>query len=180
MKLRIHPSLILWLSVLFYLEGQVLLPFLAAAGLHELGHYLALRLLGKPPRAIALGFSGASMETGPLSYREELLAAAAGPAVNLLLVLLFPLWPALGLVSLGLACFNLLPIPGLDGGRILEGVLGLLCSEPLARRLTKYTAILTALCLWGGALYLSVVRDFGLWPILLSAVLLYRALSWSA
>ena len=66
---------------------------------------------------------------------KELVIALAGPLVSLLLFLLFRTLPweagALGflgrylaLVNLGLALFNLLPIPALDGGRILLLFLG--------------------------------------------------------
>ncbi len=175
MKWNVHPSLVLWLSVLFYLDGRLLLPFLAAAGLHELGHYLALRQMGKPPRAITLRFSGAVMDVDALSYREELWAAAAGPLVYLLTGLFCPLLPALAFYSVILGCFNLLPIPGLDGSRILRCGLMLHLREDLAQRITSYLAILTALALWGGALYLSRT-GLGLWPMLLAALLLYRAL----
>lgn len=180
MRITVHPSLILWLSVLFYLDGQILLPFLLAAALHELGHALALRLLGKAPLALRLSFSGARMETPPLSYWEELWAAAAGPGLSLLLGLTFPLWPELALYSVMLGLFNLLPIPGLDGGRILACMLLLHLKEHTARRICQYLAILTALALWGGAVYLACPLGFGLWPIALAALLLYKALTMDA
>ena len=177
MTCTVHPSLILWLSILFYLDRHILLPFFLAAALHELGHYLMLRFLGKPPHAIILGFSGAQMETRSLTYREELYAAAAGPAVSLLLGVALPLWPALAVYSVILGCFNLLPIPGLDGGRSLSSLLMMHLRPETARRICKYMAMLTALAVWGGALYLSGPLHFGMWPILLAAMLLYRALS---
>lgn len=177
MKISVHPSLILWISVLFYLDETVLIPFLLAAGLHELGHYFVLRFMKKPPLAIVLSFSGARMETSSLSYSEELIAAAAGPAVSLLLTFVFPLWPALAVYSLILGCFNLLPIPGLDGGRILSCLLLMHLHEDAARRICKYFAIVTALSLWGIALYLTGPMQFGLWPILVAALFLYKALS---
>lgn len=177
MTWSIHPSLILWLSILFYLDMHILIPFFLAAAFHELGHYWMLRCLGKPPYTMALSFSGAKMETGSLSYREEFYAAAAGPAASLLLGLLLPLWPDLAVYSVILGCFNLLPIPGLDGGRILSSLLLMHLREDTARRICKYLAMVTALSLWGAALYLSGPLHFGMWPILLAALLLYKALS---
>lgn len=174
-RFSVHPSLILWLSVLYYLSGQVVLPFLLAAALHELGHAMALYLLDKPPRALRLSFAGAVMETPPLGYREELLSAAAGPGTSLLLGLLTPLWPALGIYSLGLGLFNLLPLFGLDGGRMLRCGLLLGLPEPTANAICRGAAIGTGLVLLLGAFWLRRA-GWGLWPVVLAGYLLLKAL----
>jgi len=120
-----------------------LLGLLAATGLflsvllHEVGHALAARRYGVATRRITLWLLGgvAQMERIPREPMKELVIALAGPLVSLLLFLLFRTLPweagALGflgrylaLVNLGLALFNLLPIPALDGGRILLLFLG--------------------------------------------------------
>ena len=180
MSVTVRPSLLLWLSVLFYLSGEILMPFLLAATLHELGHYLILWHLGHPPRALILGFSGAQMETDNLPYRQEFLAAAAGPVVSLLLGLILPLWPIMGCYSLLLGCINLLPIPGLDGGRMLKSALLLHLTADHALRICRYAAMVTGLTLWGFAVYLAVPKGYGLWPLLLAAVGLYRAMTMDA
>lgn len=174
-KCSVHPSLILWLSVLYYLSGAVVVPFLAAAALHELGHTLALYALDKPPQALRLSFAGAVMETPPLGYREELLAAAAGPGMSLPLGLLTPLWPALGLYSLGLGLFNLLPLFGLDGGRMLRCGLLMHLPERIAGRICRWAAVGTGLILLLGAHWLQRT-GWGLWPVVLAAFLLGKAL----
>ena len=174
-KLSVHPSLILWLSVLYYLSGTVVLPFLAAAALHELGHALALYAMDKPPRALRISFAGARMETPPLGYRQELLAAAAGPGMSLLLGLLTPLWPALGLYSLGLGLFNLLPLFGLDGGRMLRCGLLLRLPEETAGTICRCAAVGTGAVLLLGALWLQRA-GWGLWPVVLAGYLLGKTL----
>lgn len=70
--------------------------------------------------------------------RDTLLIAIAGPVVNLILAIISALLlhlnlPIIGLLSgfllvmvylnVGLAVFNLLPIPPLDGSKILQGIL---------------------------------------------------------
>ena len=85
--------------------------------------------------------------------RDMIWVALAGPAINILLalalalamhaVLMLPvgdvmlwIWANLDnalLINVVLACFNMLPIPPLDGGRVLTGLL----PEPLAWRLAR-------------------------------------------
>lgn len=112
--------LVAWLN---YMDRQgVVLPALLACTLHELGHLFAIRLLGGDVKHIRLTVAGAEMGLSRgLSYWQELLAAAAGPAVNLLLSALCCRLPGGALfagVNLALAAFNLLPMGRLDGGRI--------------------------------------------------------------
>lgn len=91
--------------------------------LHEVGHLTAMLIFGSIPKKIELGFFGMKIVTGSriLSPIKEIVIAAAGPCVNIVLCLILYLsdktqW---AMLSLGLAVFNLLPVPMLDGGRIL-------------------------------------------------------------
>lgn len=96
--------------------------------LHEIGHLTAMLIFGSVPKKIELGFFGMKIVTGSriLSPLKEIVIAAAGPCINIVLWLILYLsdktqWAAL---SLGLAVFNLLPVPMLDGGRILVNIIG--------------------------------------------------------
>lgn len=95
--------------------------------LHESGHLAAMLFFGSVPRKLELGYFGMKIVTGSrlLSPRREIIIAAAGPAVNVLLALLFVIigrkqW---ALMSIALAVFNLMPVPMLDGGRILAALM---------------------------------------------------------
>jgi Zn-dependent protease len=120
---------------------QAVLGVVVAFGfvvLHELGHALVARRLGVRVTGIELGFLGgaAKMANLPRTPRHELMIAAAGPAVSLMLGgalvgLGFALgrtplaWYVLGggLINLVIAAFNLIPALPMDGGRILRALL---------------------------------------------------------
>ena len=147
--------LVAWLN---YLDRDRVVPLvLAACLLHELGHYLTIRLVGGDVRLIRLTAIGAEMVLArPLSYGREGVAALAGPLTNLLLAGLFCRWQWGQLfagLNLVLGCFNLLPVVRLDGGRILSCLLSLLAGPEAAgwvqRRLDGLcTAALAAGGLW--------------------------------
>lgn len=87
---------------------------------------------------LTLGFPFGWAKPVPVNFsqlhnpkRDMILVAAAGPAVNIVLAviasLLFPLAPKIFslavVVNLMLAVFNMIPIPPLDGSRIVAGLL---------------------------------------------------------
>ena len=139
--------------------GEILLVALAAI-LHEMGHGIAAWGWSVPVRTLRLDIFGARMELGGLTgYAAELAVAAGGPFVSLLAAAI--LWP-LGirwegaqfffLVSLGLGLLNLLPVRGLDGGRMLSCALSLTVGE----RASEITLRLTTGLFLGGLWLLSV------------------------
>lgn len=130
-------SFCLLLVVLLFLDEGNLLPwaFLACA-LHELGHWLALHLLGGQVAAFRLSVVGAELTpTRPrlFSYAEELSMAAAGPLFSFAAALFGSvILRSLGMqetaflfagLNLAAGLFNLLPIGPLDGARMLRAAL---------------------------------------------------------
>ena len=104
------------------LGGQMVL----AALVHELGHLVAMAALGEQPQSIVFGGFGVRMERRRgtrLPYQKEIWIYGAGPAVNLLVALLFFSYPQIRRVHLLLGLFNLLPMGVLDGGQILRCIL---------------------------------------------------------
>ena len=147
------------------------LSILLAASVHELGHFLALRLQGIPVTGLRLSPWGAVMvcRRDRLSYGGEILALLAGPGANLLLSAALCLAPsppeALIGAGLVLGSFNLLPLGKLDGGGALRCGLTLLLGpergEGIASAVSRLTAAHGALlCLFvmlrsGGNLFLA-------------------------
>jgi stage IV sporulation protein FB len=127
-----------------------------AALLHELGHMAAAWGWGIPIGALRLDLFGARMELcGLIPYRAELAVAAGGPLVSLLAASfalpLGGLWEGAYLfaaVSLGLGALNLLPVRGLDGGRMLSCLLAMLLGERAADVTLRVTTGLALGGLW--------------------------------
>lgn len=161
--------LLAWLDHLFCLR------FLLCMLCHELGHLLALKLCRVRVERIRLTAAGAVIGTSCLSYKTELLCAAAGPLAGIVLGLsLIRVLPQTAVVSFLLSLVNLLPVFPLDGGRLLRAGLSLCCTE---KNVTATMRIVTAivcsvlmlLACWG-----AVCLQMGLWPIFAALVLLCR------
>ncbi len=130
------------------------LPWLAAAVtaavIHEMGHLLALRLLGTGHSEIRVGCTGAEIHTAFSEPWRELVCAAAGPAAGLLLLPAARWFPRIAVCGLAQSVYNLLPVYPLDGGRMLHSAL----EEWLpakAEKITQATGQGTAWLLLAGA-----------------------------
>ena len=88
-KIIVSPTVPLLLALFVLLSSPLLLGALLLAALaHELGHCAMLCRLHVHITAVRITALGAEMQMeGQLSYGGEVLAAAAGPAVNLLPIL---------------------------------------------------------------------------------------------
>lgn len=109
------------LSVMFILLP---LPWLGAIVLssliHEMFHVLAMYAMGIRSFRIHMKSTGLYLETDPLTARQEMIAAVAGPAGGLLLLLFHHWIPKTAMCAFIQSCFHLLPIYPLDGGRALR------------------------------------------------------------
>lgn len=136
MRIKLPLVTLFWLTFLLSADGTgVLRISLLCAVLHETGHLLAYHhlvdrwpALELSPTGICLSLRGVFLTTG-----QELLLASAGPLANLLccsltiLLMRGPMgysyagyWFASANLLVGGA--NLLPLPGLDGARILQSL----------------------------------------------------------
>lgn len=160
-NVQVHVTfllLVLWIALVDYQQhrswpsvsievGFIALLF-ASIVLHELGHALTARHFGITTRDITLLPIGgiARLSRIPSKPIQELLVAAAGPAVNVIIAAILFLFLALrdGLgalldfqtmlhsfvarlawMNVGLTLFNLIPAFPMDGGRVLRAILAL-------------------------------------------------------
>ncbi len=149
-----------WIGLSYYLQRRAVRDALAGLlfvgtlfaiiVLHELGHALTARRFGIRTRDITLLPIGgvARLERMPDEPWQELLVAIAGPAVNVVLAVVFffgflATWHAGSLLADGfdlvggpflsrlvwvnvlLAAFNMLPAFPMDGGRVLRALLAM-------------------------------------------------------
>jgi len=129
-----------WLLLLLVVLGLGL-----SIVLHEMGHALVGRAFGMKVDGITLHVFGgiAHLRSGPKTALSELLMALAGPAVSVVLWIVFGLLEggrefgtvprALGYLSqmnLVLAIFNMLPAFPMDGGRVLRSLIWMVTKNP--------------------------------------------------
>lgn len=160
-RVEVTGGFLLLLAWLNYLDQQLILPMAAVACiLHELGHYLAIRLVRGTIKYVRLTAIGAEMAVArPLNYWQEGLAALAGPAVNIILALVFCSWSwgaGFAGLNLVLALFNLIPVGRLDGGRTLNCLLALLAGPEYAQRAGEKLDLIFASLVLGAGVWLAV------------------------
>ena len=113
--------IVLGLMVLLF-PLRITCGIVLAAAIHELGHVTALVLCGGRVRRIRLRPGGARIYAAPLSPGRELLCILAGPTAGSLTALAWQLFPELAAAGLLQTVFNLLPLPNLDGGRMVRNI----------------------------------------------------------
>lgn len=166
---------LVWLAVVF-----------VSIMVHELGHAFMMRKLGDRSVHIVLhAMGGYAQGTAWRSRREQILISAAGPVAQLALGAVAWMLLRLGLVPISYypvvalqmliwvsfiwAIFNLLPIIPMDGGRIMESIMG---GNSARRPLQISLVVASVIALW----QLSEGRMFNALIIGSMAVENYRAL----
>jgi len=165
-RIELHVTFILFVIGLALMRGfstgdprgalataALLIAVFGCVVLHELGHALAARRYGIRTRDIVLLPIGglARLERMPDQPGQEIVVALAGPAVNLLILLLLGLamghWTftvpgthglaleLLFVINAYMLAFNLIPAFPMDGGRVLRGVLATRMSHARATRI---------------------------------------------
>lgn len=140
------------------------------AVLHETGHLAAIIISGERPSEISFGIFGMTIvRKNDISqnYRQEIITAIAGPAVNFFLAACLyvvyylseneTVFRAL-LVNIALGAFNIMPVFGLDGGRAVESALKNHFEQDKAEWFLKIISLF----------FLTVMTAFGFYILIVS------------
>ena len=153
--------------------------FIAAAA-HELGHIVTARCFGVRVRAISLRLFDVLIEAdSPKSYAADMCITLGGAAANLVLAAVFaPVWGLFSTANLALACFNLLPVASLDGGRFLALLLSRRLSPRAAERALCIISFLILLPMLTAGIYVLLRSEYNysllIVSLYLSALLLLK------
>ena len=172
-RLSAGGAIVLLLAILL-LPGKWLISLFWATCFHEFCHLLAIYATGRYWGRAHFGLFGARIPLPDMGRGAELLCALAGPAGSLLLGLTWPFFPRLAFCGIGQACYNLLPLYPLDGGRALQCALLLLLPPDRAYMAEKAVAILCKSALLLLCLYVTRHTELGLIPGLLILMPVFR------
>ena len=164
-RFRVSAGAILLLSALYFLGGFISLSaLLLAAAAHELGHMIAVKLLGGGIKSLRFEASGMCMSLcGINSAGSEAAALLVGPAAGLIFALICSYFGSKTANRLLLECagygilltaYNLLPALPLDGGRAAFVLLCGILEREKAGRIIEYSGFITGLFLSAAGLAL--------------------------
>ena len=168
---------LLWLVCASSEPPRVVASLLISVLLHEAGHVIAIRLARLPLRGVLLLPFGAMLDTGTrlCSYPAECAVYLSGPMASFICAAVAAFGADAEMLSLGLGCFNLIPLPGLDGAGALRSLLLYFMPDMCAaERAARVVEAVLALLFWlvCGTLWLAF--DVGAYPLLLSVFFLLR------
>ncbi len=178
--------LLFWCVLIASEPPKAVFSLLTAVLLHEAGHLIAIKAARLPLRGLLFLPFGAILDTGArlCSYLTECVIYLAGPMASFagaaaavfgadaekMNVAFY-----ICVLSLGLGCFNLLPLPGLDGAGALRSLLYYLLPDMYAaERAARVVEAVFAGLFWLAAGTLWLAFDIAAYPLLLSVFFLIR------
>ncbi|MBO5954113.1 MAG: hypothetical protein J6Q53_08390 [Oscillospiraceae bacterium] len=169
------PGMYVFLALLLLLLPlRWLLALAVSTVVHELFHIGAIRLLGIRLYGMSVEVGSVKLHTEPMTARQELICAIAGPLGGLSLLLLARRFPVTATCAAFQSFYNLLPLEQSDGSRILRCGAKLLLPMPVAERLCGIIERAFLVCILLVGIYGSVVLKLGLVPVGISLVILLK------
>lgn len=173
-KRKIAPlALVLLLSVYYFCGASLFFALIIAAAAHELGHIAAIYICGGHLKDFSADPCGFSITcAGIPTVKGEISALLAGPFAGLALSLCVcadnAFLKTLGMVSLLLSAYNLLPALPLDGGRTAFIIIQHVFGHETAVKITDASGIVTGTILSAtGALFvMPALIIAGIWVLI--------------
>ncbi len=180
-KFSISVSFIV-LITLILLTGinEIALSACFASMLHELGHLLAIVVLGGRVEGINLKAFAAEIviDERTFSFKGEALISVCGPLMNLLTgtsSIVFLGINNFGLCSIILGIFHLLPVVGLDGGNALNALISESKHETIFRKTLVIVSIIFIILILFFGVYILIMTKFNFSCIIMALILIFEA-----
>ena len=160
--------------MLLILPVPWLLAAIMAAVFHELCHLAAVKLLDGTIMGVGIGIGGARIDA-ELPGNKAVAAIFAGPAGSLLLLVFCRSWPEIALCGFAQGIYNLLPLPGLDGGLALAMILQMCCPDYAGMILCWVERAVFSVILMM-AIYGTVVMKMNMWVLFAAMIPFFRGI----
>lgn len=182
-RFKLSPLFIIIIVSFILIDGTFYALYaVLCAFLHELGHIIAIKIMGGKVGALKVhGFGIQISGNLELDYKREAISALMGPIASLLAGLVFILLSRLGMYTqlvvflamsnLCLFAVNILPIYPLDGGRCLYCILAGRLEQSRASLITKIVSVVFIIPLLIAAVYLVVQTGYNFSLAILCAYL---------
>lgn len=151
--------------------------YILACVIHETGHIIAFNLLKIKPKSLTFDITGVKLEHNKLlPFKIELIILLAGSLSNFIISILLYCVDILQfnnfiIFNLIIGSFNLLPLKGFDGGKILSIIISNLHSDEFSYSFTKCVDIFVTNVLFALSIFGIFVYNLNLSYIILTLVL---------
>ncbi|MEI6101616.1 MAG: site-2 protease family protein, partial [Eubacteriales bacterium] len=164
--------------------------FLLAICIHECAHMLTAKAVGLNVESLYVLPFGCAAEIsgyGTINTSREIITAAAGPAVNIMVACALTMLPKDYLdtyvmlfiwVNVTLAAVNLLPVLPLDGGRIMMAAIKIFFNERTAWKILNWAGVAAGIVMCLSGMYMVLNGSVNpTWLIMGVFLLAYAAMS---
>lgn len=171
-SVKIEYSFFIFAAIyLLLVPLKLALAWALAVAIHELSHYIALKLCDIKVISVTVSAAGMKMETEMMSKKQELICALAGPFGGFCLLFTARWLPCTVICAFVHSFFNLLPVFPLDGGRALHCVIYKLFGDSLGALVCTWIGYIFVILLFLSAVVLALRFDMGILPIALALLL---------